>query len=507
MPATKKPTVRIRCYRQGFGDCFLLTFEAGKSRPCRVLIDCGVLSNAAEHAATMRQIATNIIEQSGGNVAAKKKGTVDVLVVTHEHWDHLSGFQQARDLFDQFLVVKAVWLAWTERADDPLARTLRAEFAKKKKTTRKLHERLRLLQQSSPAFSRSNLNALTQLDTLLGFSGDELGAAGGRPDPQSAMKFVREEWAGVGERSFHEPGDVLELPRVAGVRTYVLGPPRDRELLRRESSKKHGSLYELFFGLTDEDSLLAALDALDPSIAEVRDVAEVGEPFALAHRKPVDLTAKDPTAQLAPELAAFLNTRYAASGDEWRRIDADWLQAGSALALRMDKGINNTSLVLAFELPDGRVLLFPGDAQLGNWESWHDEDLSFQSRKAGGQRITARDLLARTVFYKVAHHGSHNATAQDLGLELMTHSDLMAFIPVSHQMALENKWSRIPLPGLVRRLRERAKDRVWFAVEYNRYRKGLTNPEIDELAQLTKQARTALKKSVQATELWFDFTL
>ena len=34
---------------------------------------------------------------------------------------------------------------------------------------------------------------------------------------------------------------------------------------------------------------------------------------------------------------------------------------------------NNTSLVLAIErIADGKVLLFPADAQEGNWLSWHD---------------------------------------------------------------------------------------------------------------------------------------
>lgn len=37
--------------------------------------------------------------------------------------------------------------------------------------------------------------------------------------------------------------------------------------------------------------------------------------------------------------------------------------------------------------------------------------------------VTAHELLARTVFYKVGHHGSHNATLRALGLELMTNED------------------------------------------------------------------------------------
>ncbi len=499
MPAArpKKSAVRIRCYRQGFGDCFLLSFRTGKARPCHVLIDCGLWPSGAEHTATMRTIVADIARETGGT--ATRRGEIDVLVVTHEHWDHLSGFNQARDLFDEKLTVRAVWLAWTEDGSDALAKKLRREHEKKLRAAERI--RARLAEQSrAPGFSASGRVALRQLDALLGF----FGATTVKGGVQGAMKFVREEWSGPA-RAFHRPGAQLALPGVEGVRVYVLGPPRDVAKLRRESSTKEGALYELFFGVSQEDSLLAALGALDAEVARYRNPEEIGQPFESAHRCALDLGDADPTKKLDRDLAKFFTRHYA--DEPWRRIDSDWLHAGGALALRLDRGINNTSLVLAFELPDGRVLLFPGDAQLGNWESWHDAANAWPSREEDAPRITARDLLARTVFYKVGHHGSHNATAHDLGLELMTHADLRAFIPISHAMALENDWERIPLPGLVNALRERAKGRVWFAVEYDKDGKGFTNPKIDALEGLTKAERTALKKSVTEKPLSIDFSL
>lgn len=72
----------------------------------------------------------------------------------------------------------------------------------------------------------------------------------------------------------------------------------------------------------------------------------------------------------------------------------------------MNKFTNNSSLVLAFELGrGGKVLLFAADAQRGNWISW--ADATWQD---GDKKVTAQDLLARTVLLKVGHHGSHNAT-------------------------------------------------------------------------------------------------
>src|SRR5262249_34870852 len=69
----------------------------------------------------------------------------------------------------------------------------------------------------------------------------------------------------------------------------------------------------------------------------------------------------------------FFRRNYFAS-DAQRRIDGDWLFSGAQqLALYMESYTNNTSLALAFELPNSKkVLLFAADAQVGSWLSWHD---------------------------------------------------------------------------------------------------------------------------------------
>jgi hypothetical protein len=80
-------------------------------------------------------------------------------------------------------------------------------------------------------------------------------------------------------------------------------------------------------------------------------------------------------------------------------------------------------------LPDSKeVLLFVGDAQVGNWQSWVDV-------KFADPNISAADLLSRTVFYKVGHHGSRNATLKQGGLEAMTSPKLVAAVPVDEEFA------------------------------------------------------------------------
>ena len=497
----KQSAVRIRCYRQGLGDCFLLSFPTKKGKPCHVLIDCGVWPKGKPNAERMREIAADVIRETGGSLTAsgavKTRGTIDVLVATHEHWDHLSGFTQARDLFKDGLDVRHIWLAWTEDESDELAKDLRKQKQKTENAVRHLHARLA----GRRGLSAAGTAALRQLESALGFLGVDDPAKPGSID--EAMDFVRTGFAGATPH-FHLPGARLELPGVEGVRVYVLGPPHDRAKIRKSTpSTAHSEVYELAFGQSLEDSLLAALGAGDSAQARFRDPAEIGKPFEHTHRQDLQTVRADQKTASAKLLAAH----YDAPTEAWRKIDDDWLFAGGSIALRLDAATNNTSLVLAFELPDGRVLLFPGDAQVGNWLSWHDATNSWAGRGAGGAPITARDLLARTAFYKVGHHGSHNATLRELGLELMTRPDLIAVVPVSHQMALDNGWDRIPLPSLVERLREKTKGRLWFTVEYEGDGKHYTNPDIDQLAKLKPAERVALKKAVTPDPLWIDFQL
>ena len=66
----------------------------------------------------------------------------------------------------------------------------------------------------------------------------------------------------------------------------------------------------------------------------------------------------------------------------------------------LDKQMNNTSLILLFQARK-KTLLFPGDAQIENWEF-------ALSKKANLQLLQSVDM------YKVGHHGSLNATPKIL---------------------------------------------------------------------------------------------
>ncbi|MGH8432773.1 MAG: hypothetical protein ACREUF_20485, partial [Solimonas sp.] len=251
-----------------------------------------------------------------------------------------------------------------------------------------------------------------------------------------------------------EPGQVVEA---CGLKTYVLGPPRSEALLKKDAPSR-GDAKEVY--LTNLDSVMLAESAVRArrQSTGTGSAYEDAAPFAKPHL------------QRGPGSAAKADLRllYKDEGQMYRRIDGDWTASVEALALKMDSDTNNTSLVLAFELPDGQVLLFPGDAQVGNWLSWGSQTYPRKAKDGAPPPVTIDDLLRRVTFYKVGHHASHNATLRQAGLEKMTDGRLTAAIPVVEAVAAiqgpgrktAGKGWKMPYPDLYAELQHRTKGRI-----------------------------------------------
>ncbi|MEO7679946.1 MAG: hypothetical protein ABIS14_04550, partial [Sphingomonas sp.] len=253
-------------------------------------------------------------------------------------------------------------------------------------------------------------------------------------------------------------------PDIHGVRAYVLGPPRDLKMLGIEDipSETYGigrsslGLMPLANALGVNDGTLRVGD--DPA-SPFDDDAGVRFSTRAAGKWNPDGTPQD--RPLASEDARFLWDSYLGPADdgsdqEWRRIDGDWLASGAELALQLDSRTNNSSLVIAFELEaTGKVLLFAADAQVGNWLSWSDLVFTPDDKTT----VTGADLIAQTVFYKVGHHGSRNATLGPKGLERMDGRSLIAFNPTDESLASVVGWKDFPAPKLTARLKERSSGR------------------------------------------------
>jgi hypothetical protein len=297
-------------------------------------------------------------------------------------------------------------------------------------TTRRLHG----IEQLGARRTADRLAALLEFQGGLGVQG--------RKTTAKAMEWVKSR--NSAKLRYCKPGDEpFRVPGINGVRVYVLGPPRDRKRLKQsDPSKKRSEVYELAGEYGGDLGFLSAVESLDSGM----DAGE--QPFDKWFRI-TETESKDQT---------FFAKHYWLD-DDWRRIEHDWLEAAGRLALQLDSDTNNTCLALAFELgKSGGVLLFPGDAQVGNWLSW--EGLQWKVQEGHETTVvTSRDLLARTVLYKVGHHGSHNATLREQGLELMSSGELAAMIPVSRQTAQKMGW-KMPFPSLFRRLQAKTGGRI-----------------------------------------------
>ncbi|HSS51582.1 MAG TPA: hypothetical protein VLX28_21770 [Thermoanaerobaculia bacterium] len=307
--------VKVRMFRQGLGDCFLLAFPTRGPRPCYVLIDCGVELGTGDAAETMKQVAAGLYEATGG--------TIDVLVAALQHWDHVSGFLQAREAFDR-IEIGQVWAAWTEDPNDAAAQRLRARRAT---AVRALHAAAQELRQCGEEESAGSL------ESVLEYYGD-LGKDGRPSAVPQTLAYV----LGRG----HPPrylrhGDQPELPGVDGARVRVLGPP----------------------GAAPLRPLAPA-----PGPGEMKPKT-LSFPFDPSFRVAVDEARRDPFFQ-----ASYFGVAGQPNEHEmaWRQIETEWLTSASQLAPQLDGSTNNTSLALAVELvPSGKVILFAADTQAGSW--------------------------------------------------------------------------------------------------------------------------------------------
>lgn len=510
-PAKKKakkaggtgPRVRVRMYRQGLGDCFLITFDVGGSEK-HMLIDCGTLG-ATTTKVKLAKVVEDIKTTTGGG-----DGHLDLLVATHEHLDHVSGFRSQMDVFKK-MQIDRVWMAWTENPTDPLA----------KKIVKYKNDLGAALKQAAAALQSPSASAAAKkngqaIDSILGFFDDDgapLGASKFSPTVDEAMDFLRK---GTGAKTTHKnPGDgPIEEAWLPGFRFFVLGPPKDEAALNSLGDHGSSQLYSLANGLKSAATLFASGKSAAECFA-----ADGEEKNAFAASVPFDVRFRR---ESGAEETKRMFKDYLAK-DEWRQINEDWLNVASDLALQLDSATNNTSLVLAIErIADGKVLLFPADAQEGSWVSWHGDKMKWNvTSGAVTGTVTASNLLERTVFYKVGHHSSHNATAKGKGLEMMANpKELTAFIPVDRAVALgrnpKGSW-KMPARPLYRRLMEKCNGRVvrsdiGFAVDP-------TTPGVDKTVEAefkgmaTKQEWTDWDKSQKAakhitvTPLFVDYVL
>ena len=359
--ATKGPSsLTIRTYAVGFGDCFLLSFEYARGEK-HVLIDFG--STATPKAAPKDQVL-----RIARDIAKVTDGKLHAVVATHRHADHISGFTTNAKGDGPGDIIRAlapdvVVQPWTE---DPKARQ------DAKKATRS--------SQSGAAKLRlAKLRAIEVLDGMheVAAAAERAGKRPGHglsPEVAAQLAFIGEDnvknllavknlmsMPGA-KRTYVNAGSKSGLESVLpGVKIHVLGPPNleQTDSIRKQTASDEDDFWQFW-----SRQGLASASAIGPG---------------------AKLFPREVATEIPPALRWFQQRLGTAFGDELLR-----------LVTILDQQMNNTSVILLFEIGSKR-LLFPGDAQLENW--------AFALSQPA-----VRKLLSGTTLYKVGHHGSLNAT-------------------------------------------------------------------------------------------------
>ena len=111
-PAADEVGIRVRMYRVGFGDFFLLSLLRDGAAPAHIIIDCGVFKGTSQGG------DIGSIEAAVAHMARVTGGQISLIVMTHRHADHIAGFARCSDVFKQ-LRVEAVWMpVWESEYSD-----------------------------------------------------------------------------------------------------------------------------------------------------------------------------------------------------------------------------------------------------------------------------------------------------------------------------------------------------------------------------------------------------
>jgi L-ascorbate metabolism protein UlaG (beta-lactamase superfamily) len=362
MATSTAPTKAIIfSYQVGFGDCFLLRFVYPRGMFKHVLIDFGTTGLPEDIADNrMVEIANDIAEKCG-------ESGLDAVIATHRHADHISGFATKTngkgpgDII-RALEPKVVIQPWTE---DPAAATNATV------PTALSHPSLRSHALSLNTMHTTAANMLQQLEGRHRFS----------PAVEERIRFIGEDnlanksavknLATMGSKkpvyTYH--GGPTGLGQILpGVVTHVLGPPtlKQTDTIRKQRSRDPEEFWHFQAQRLSESTRRQ----------ETEDVLFPGFETTSGSKLPMSVRW-------------FSHRLREARGDQMLQ-----------LVRILDKQMNNTSLILLFQTAR-KKLLFPGDAQLENWQY-------ALSRKG------IENLLADVDLYKVGHHGSLNATPKSM---------------------------------------------------------------------------------------------
>lgn len=415
MKKTINRRIAVRMYKTGTGDFFLLRVFNSAKKAFHIIVDCGSY-----------KFNEKVFDEILNEMFILTGGTIDLLIVSHEHKDHIYGFEKGAAIFSKFRF-KKVWFAWTEDEHDPFANDLRENYSKIRMAIHEASMKLSGLvddqyfrnqfqfeanHKELIANTEDFVNSIQWLDDIASFSAAK-SAGQTMVEKFKTWQIIKKDT----EVEFREPGEVIDsLPGLEGIRFFILGPPRDLKALNDEGDEDD------YYSKREKSSTFN-FELIDALLGKEKSDNKIVYPF---EKEYVVVNSTNLKKQYNKEL--------------WKCIDSEWLINAGTLALKFERCLNNTSLVFAMQLESNEhILLFPGDAEFGNWNSWFS-DLTWNLKDDKKTRkVDAKYILQNTVFYKAGHHLSQNGTPKAKGIDLMTHKELQAFIPVDLD-AISSTW-------------------------------------------------------------------
>ena len=382
---------RVRMYRVGFGDFFLLTLNPDHD-PQHILIDCGVTPGKTKKGdiGTIKAAAREMAKDTGGKLA--------LIIVTHRHQDHIIGFSRCADTFSAFKdKVDAIWMSAWEAEYDQNAAKFQAEMTA---LAADMQQHLALGAGADPETNE----LLAMLRNATGMDDNELlgVAAADDAEPKEGKgggtnkKSLEMLKTGFGVKpDYYKNGDKPKLPKAleeAGLVAEILGPPPldAEDFMKLMDLKKGVGQY-----LGADGSGGTGGQTFDPFGPAWHAVAKDYPPSAFREWEPRLQTPAPPVVNPSDRLE--------------QAVKASQPNLLLTAVKSLDAFLNNQSLVVLFTFK-GKKLLFAGDAQGGNWEYWMFGGTPTKTPSIDDLTADGKKILGHLDFYKVGHHGSTNAT-------------------------------------------------------------------------------------------------
>lgn len=399
MVNTKKSSaVSIRSYNVGLGDCFLLSFpDDGTTR--HILIDFGNAPGQTKE--SFNAIAENIRNVTDGHL--------DVVIVSNDHHDHVSGFLNQKVVFDDDkFKVDAVWMAFPnqpkfyERHAKTLMRARKqvGEFLDKRKDSKMSESFTTLIRNSQP-------------------STDELNYIRNLPDQKDKVQYLHRR-------------SPVKSPFGSKFHVDVLGPEKD------VSPYYVNKDFDFWDEISDLGSIAVRLESgLDEK-----------------HKKKHPLICRPGFKNATCTDRSPQNL----SGRDWQILKKINETFGVAEMRAIDGVINNLSLVLLLTI-NGKTLLFPGDADEASWENvlddyalnYCDYHQEYEEEPNCENCLKRRKAMKSIDFLKLAQHGSKAGTPAELLKRLNPNVKIM----VSTKKNVYGAKNPIPDTGFLEKLEEK----------------------------------------------------